>query len=209
MSEPRGTAQGLERVVEGVYHWRIRNVDIGGAVSSSHAVVTRDECVLLDPVGIEPKALHALPKPTAIVLTATCHQRAAWRLRRELGVPVWLPEGARPADEDPDHRYGDGDLLPGGLRAVHTPGPEPAHYSLLLERDGGVLFCSDLLGNDETETLDLIPGEYQDDPAEARASVEHLLELPFTVLCFDHGIPLAEDTKAAIRAALSASPAAV
>jgi len=209
MSEPREIARGLDKVVDGVYHWRIRNSAIGGAVSSSHAVVSDDECVLIDPVPIEPKALQALPKPTAIVLTATCHQRAAWRMRRELGVEVWLPEGAPPSAEEPDHRYHEDDLLPGGLRAVHTPGPESAHYSFLLERDGGVLFCSDLVGNDETDVLHLIPPEYQEDPAAAHASIARLLDLPFEILCLDHGTPVSVDPKGALRCALGSTPAHV
>ena len=37
MSEPHEVADSIEKVVEGVYHWRIRNSLIGGAISSSHA----------------------------------------------------------------------------------------------------------------------------------------------------------------------------
>jgi len=209
MTEPREIASALERVVDGVYYWQIRNSAIGGAVSSSHAVVFEDDCVLIDPVGLEPKTLHTLRRPTAIVLTATCHQRAAWRYRRELGVDVWLPEDARPADDEPDHRYRDGDLLPGGLRAVHTPGPEPAHYSLYCERGGGIVFCSDLVGSDETGRLHLVPAEYQDDPAEARRSIERLLRLRFQVLCLDHGRPVVADAAGALRRVLkrAAAPA--
>ena len=203
MSEPRELAANVERVVDGVYHWRIRNTAIGGAISSSHAVVSDDECVFVDPVALEAAALEMLPRPTAIVLTAVCHQRAAWRLRRQFGVPVWLPIGSREAEEEPDHVYDDGDVLPGALRAVHTPGPEAAHYSLLLESDGGILFCSDLVGNDETDELHLIPPEYQDDPVEARASITRLLSLPFDVLCLDHGTPVVTEPKHALEIALA------
>ena len=206
MSEPREIATALERVVDGVYHWRIANSAIGGAISSSHAVVTGGDCVLIDPVGLEPKVLHTLPRPSAILLTATCHQRAAWRLRRELGADVWLPLGAPPADEEPDHLYGDGDVLPGGLGAVHTPGPESAHYSFLLERQGGVLFCSDLVANDGSTELHLIPDEYQEDPGQTRLSIAALLDAPFEVLCLAHGVPVAAP-KDALRAVLA--PAAV
>ena len=207
MSEPREVAQAVEPVVDGVYHWRIRNSAIGGVVSSSHAVVVGDECVLIDPVALEPGALEALPRPTAIVLSAVCHQRAAWRLRRELGPPVWLPAGAPAAEEEPDHRYGDGDVLPGTLRAVRTPGPEAAHYAFLLEANAGTLFCPDLVGNDETDQLHLIPAEYQEDPVAARASITRLLSLPFQVLCLDHGTPVVTEPKRALEAALAEAPA--
>ena len=203
MSEPREVAQVVERVVDGVYHWRIRNSAIGGTISSSHAVVTGDECVLIDPVPIAPAALETLPRPTAIVLSAVSHQRSAWRLRREFGVPVWLPIGASEPEEEPDRLYGDGYALPGNLLAVHTPGPEDAQYAFLLESNGGTLFCPDLVGNDETDELHLIPAEFQEDPVEARVSLSHLLSLPFQVLCLDHGTPVVTEPKRAVEAVLT------
>jgi glyoxylase-like metal-dependent hydrolase (beta-lactamase superfamily II) len=189
-------------VAPGVVHWRVRNSNIGGAISSSHAV----DDVLVDPVRLAEDALAVLPRPSVVLLTATCHQRAAWRYRSELGVEVWLPEGARPGDEEPDRRYAEGDVLPGGLLAVHTPGPEAQHYSFLLERVDGILFCSDLLMNDGPDgEVELVPPEYHDDPDETLRSVERLLDLPFSILCLDHGVPMADDPKAAIRRLLERS----
>ncbi|HEY1368175.1 MAG TPA: hypothetical protein VGF23_13700 [Gaiellaceae bacterium] len=202
MAEPSETAERTEQVAPGVYHWRISNSSIGGAISSSHAV----DDALLDPVRLADEALAALPRPSTVLLTATCHQRAAWHYRAALGVEVWLPRDARPGEEEPDRRYADGDVLPGGLQAVHTPGPEAQHYSFLLERVDGILFCSDLLMNDGSDgELELVPGEYHDDPDETVRSVERLLDLPFSILCLAHGMPMADDPKAAIRRLLERS----
>jgi hypothetical protein len=203
VTEPREIGDHVEHVVEGVWHWRIHNASIGGAISSSHAIDAGDGCVLVDPVRLADDALATLPPVEAVVLTATCHQRAAWRYRRELGVEVWLPEGARPGDEEPDRRYDSGDLLPGALRAVHTPGPEPRHHSFLWESDPGVLFASDLFANDEDGELHFIAAEYQDDFPETRRSVEKLLDLSFGVLCLAHGTPVLDDPHAAIRRLLA------
>jgi len=137
MTEPDEVAEASEVVVDGVWHWRIRNHAIGGAFSSSQAVAgDAGELVLIDPVRLAPGAMAALPLPTAICLTAKCHQRAAWRYRLDFAAAVWAPEGTAAMDGEPDRRYTEGDVLPGGLRAVHTPGPEPVHYSFLLERGG-------------------------------------------------------------------------
>jgi len=203
VSEPREIADHVEHVVEGVWHWRIRNASIGGAISSSHAIDAGDGCVLIDPVRLADEALATLPPVEAIVLTATCHQRASWRYRRELGVEVWLPDGARPGDEEPDRRYDEGDVLPGALRALHTPGPDARHFSLLWEPDPGVLFAPDLFASTKDGELRFIPAEYQDDFAETRRSVERLLDVPFGVLCLAHGAPLTQDPHAAIRRVLA------
>ncbi len=190
MSEPREVATTADEVAPGLWHWRISNSGIGGHVSSSQAVMTREGCVLIDPVRLDDdgprRAATSDRRPCS---RARCHQRAAWRYRRELGAEVWLPEDASAADEEPDHTYADGDLLPGGLRAFRTPGPEWPHYSFLYEGDPGVVFCSDLLTNADA-VLRFIPPSLHDDPAATRASVEHLLGLPFGILCFAHGEPI-------------------
>jgi hypothetical protein len=205
MTEPKEVAGSADQVLPGLYHWRISNSNIGGGVSSSHALLVGEECVFIDPVRLRPEALADLPAaPTAIVLTARCHQRAAWHYRREFDVEVWLPGDASGADEEPDCRYADGDELPGGLLAVRTPGPEVPHYSLMDERGAGIVFCSDLVVNAGGE-LRFVPPEFHEDPAETRRSVEKLLDLPFAVLCFDHGEPITDDPKAALRRLLKST----
>jgi hypothetical protein len=203
MSEPREIADAAAVVVYGVYHWRIHNSAIGGAVSSSHALVTGEGAVLVDPVRLAPEALAALPRPVAIVLTARCHQRSSWRYRREFGAEVWLPGDATTADEEPDHRYAEGDELPGGLVALRTPGPEVPHYSFLRAQAPGILFCSDLVSHGGGGVLEFVPPQYHEDPAETRRSVARLLDQPFTILCFDHGAPMVDDPKAALRRLLA------
>ncbi len=205
MAEPKEVATLAEEVVPGVYHWRIHNANIGGAVSSSHAVLTGTACVFIDPVRLADDALASLPRPEAVILTARCHQRAAWRYRRLFAAEVWLPADASAADEEPDCVYADGDTLPGELTAVRTPGPEWPHYSLLLEGEPGLVFCSDLISHDGAGTLRFVPPEYHENPAVTRRSVEELLGLPFRVLCFDHGAPLVDDPKAALRRLLGVS----
>ena len=98
-----------------------------------------------------------------------------------------MPEGAPPADEEPDARYVDGDVLPAGLRAVRTPGPEPIHYCLLTDPAEDALICSDLLMY--TDHLQFVPLRFHDDPDATRASVRGLLDLPFGLLLLDHGPP--------------------
>lgn len=192
----------MEEVAAGVVHWSVHDDRID-FLSASHAVRAEDGWVLLDPVPLAADALRELDPPLAIVLTSGSHQRSAWRLRRELAVPLHAPALSRTLEDEPDGRYRDGDVLPGGLRAVFTPGAGTTQHALLLERDGGVLFTSDLFTHPPGRELRLVPARYMADPDEARRSAEKLLELPFTILCSGHGAPLTGDPKAAIRAALA------
>jgi hypothetical protein len=47
--------------------------------------------------------------------------------------------------------------------------------------------------------LAFIPPEYHDDPEATRESVQRLLDLPFEVLCMDHGAPITTNPHAALR----------
>jgi len=199
VSEPLAVAQELEDVVPGVYCWHVADERIGGFTSASHAVRSDDGgFVLIDPLPLVEEELARLEPVEAIVLTAATHQRSSWRYRARFGAPVRLPEGSRETDEEPDGHYRAGDALPAGLQPVHAPGPEQPHYALLLERGPGVLFCPDQLMRGPDGTLHFVPGEYHEDPAETRRTVERLLELPFGVLCLDHGEPLVDDPKRVI-----------
>ncbi len=210
MSEPKSKARTASRVVPGVYRWRVLDERIGGSESDAYAVVSGGRAVLIDPLPLADGALARLGRPQAIVLTAACHQRSSWRLRRALGVPVHAPRGVAVGEvagellEEPDHRYGSGDLLPGHLRALHAPGPTEAMYALW-HPPTGTLFLADVLTHDGRGTPAFVPAEYQDDPALTRATVRNLHRLVTPkVLCFEHGPPIRRGARDALLRSLAA-----
>lgn len=203
MSEPTTVAESAEEIVPGVWRWTIHDERID-FTSSAHAIVGDEGTVLVDPLPLAPESLGGLGDVQAICLTAGTHQRSSWRYRRELEAPVYAPALSRLIDEEPDVRYGDGDELPAGLRAVFTPGGGTTQHTFVLKRDGGVAFVPDLLVNPPGGAVELVSARYMHDPAEARRSLEKLLDLRFSVLCLDHGVPVLDDPKGAIRALLAA-----
>jgi len=198
VSEPKAVAETVDEVVPGVWRWHVLDERIDSE-SDAHAVSDKGGTVLIDPVPLPDEALKRLEPIVAICLTAACHQRAAWRYRRAYSVKVYAPEGCRAMDEEPDVRYRANDMLPGGIKAIHTPGPEHAHYAFWRERSPSVLFCPDLIMRGTDGELAFIPAEYHDDPEATRESVRRLLDLPFEVLCMDHGAPITADPHAALR----------
>ncbi|HRK95558.1 MAG TPA: hypothetical protein PK694_04485 [Rhodospirillales bacterium] len=202
MSEPEATAERCEQVVPGVWRWHVLDERIDFE-SDAHAVAADGGSVLIDPLPLADEALRALEPVAAICLTAACHQRSAWRYRRRYGVKVHAPAGSREMDEEPDARYRAGDDLPGGLKAVHTPGPEQAHYAFLRAGPPAVLFCPDLVMRDREGTLTFIPAEYHEDPQASRDSVRRLLGLSFEILCLAHGAPITANPHAELRRLLA------
>jgi glyoxylase-like metal-dependent hydrolase (beta-lactamase superfamily II) len=201
MPEPGGTAKLVGEILPGVYRFTIHDDRIDYE-SDSYAVVEKGKAVLIDPLPMAENDLKKLGSIEAICLTGSCHERSAWRYRRELKVPVYAPQGGVDFEEPPDRWYKAGYRLPGNLQSVHTPGPTEAHYSFYLEREGGVVFCADLLTNAGGKRLTFVAGEYQDEPARTRESVRHLLNLDFKTLCPSHGKPLTVGAKEAISRAL-------
>lgn len=196
--EPRTIATEIEEVVPGIWRWHILDDRIGSE-SDAYAVATDSGAVLIDPLPLAPDQLARLGPVAAICLTAACHQRSAWRYRKEFGVKVYAPQGCRETDEEPDIRYRADDALPGGLTAVYTPGPENAHYAFLRKATPSALFCADLISREDGDVLEFIPFDYHDDPDATIASTRRLLDLDFSVLCLAHGTPITDDPHAALR----------
>jgi glyoxylase-like metal-dependent hydrolase (beta-lactamase superfamily II) len=202
VSEPRAVARTIEEVVPGVWAWSLRDERIGGFLGVAHGVAGDNGTVLIDPLPLENDAFRRLLPVEAIVLTAGTHQRSSWRLRRDLGVPVYAPALVRLVDEEPDVRYSEEDPLPGGLQPFFAPGPGTTQHALLRQGEPSVLFVSDLFVREPGGELEFVPDEYVHDAVQARETARRVLDLEFDVLCMGHGVPLVDEPKTAIRALL-------
>jgi glyoxylase-like metal-dependent hydrolase (beta-lactamase superfamily II) len=95
-----------------------------------------------------------------------------------------------------EHEVADGDVLPwAGLTVVHTPGHSSGHLSLLLPRDGGVLF----VGDAATNFGRLSWGPIYEDVAEGERSLRKLAALDFEVAGFSHGSTIKSGAAARFR----------
>jgi glyoxylase-like metal-dependent hydrolase (beta-lactamase superfamily II) len=204
VSEPSRAAPRVETLLPSLLHWTVEDDRIG-ARSEAYALVRRGRSVLVDPLPLAPRALAGLGRVAAIVLTIQSHQRSAWRYRRRFGVEVHAPRGSEGLLEEPDRWYDDGAELPGGLTALHAPGPCEASYALRAPRGGGgILFLGDLLTRGDDGPLEFVPDRWQDAPRRTRASVRSLARLPVSVICPGHGAPLLRGAAEALRAAARA-----
>jgi glyoxylase-like metal-dependent hydrolase (beta-lactamase superfamily II) len=93
----------------------------------------------------------------------------------------------------------DGDVLPGGLRIVHTPGHTPGHVSLLHE-PSGVLVAGDALFN--LRGLSWPPAVFCTDFRLAQRSASVLADLEFEVIAFSHGPEIRNGSQDAVRSFL-------
>jgi glyoxylase-like metal-dependent hydrolase (beta-lactamase superfamily II) len=92
--------------------------------------------------------------------------------------------------------FQDGSELPGGLRAVHTPGHSPGHTALLHE-PSGTLFTGDAVVN--LRGVRHTPGFLCTDPDRTRSSADRLGDLDFEVVAFAHGPELRREARTRLR----------
>ena len=203
MSEPHATADDLRQLVPGLLHYRVHDERIDFP-SEAFVVGTATGVVLVDPLPLDDASFARLGTVEAIVLGAPSHQRSAWRYRRLTGALVHAPRDAEGLDEPPEVFYGDGDRLPGGLRAIHSPGPSDTHHVLYLAQGSGVLLVGDLMVRDTDGTARFLADDHMTDRARARQSAWRLLEYRFDILCFGHGEPIVRGGRQAFEDLLKA-----
>src|SRR5688500_14568538 len=145
-----------------------------GTIYESYAIKTRAGVVLIDPARPDPATESRLRDlidgmggtPLAAILSNDMHERDAYSVRSEFGVPVWAPlRGKEEYEGAPNHLYEDGDRLPGGLLALSVEGPFPGDTALLGEAADGtsVLFTADMVMGQRNEN-DVRPGLGRDEP---------------------------------------------
>lgn len=114
--------------------------------------------------------------------------------------------GGKPPKVAGAETFRDGDGLPAGLTAVHTPGHTKGHCALL-HRERRVLFAGDALIDHELVTKgrgpQVMPSYTNIDTAQALASLDALeaLDEDVDLLLFGHGEPWPSGTAAAVRSA--------
>jgi hypothetical protein len=197
MSEPRAEAKSIETLVPGVTHYHLDDERIATR-SDAYVVASREGAILIDPLPLAVEEFGSIGSIAAIVLTTPHHQRSAWRLRRAIDARIHAPRGSTGLLEIPDLEYADGDLLPGGLQAVHAPGPDPAHHVLHLAVGPGLLFLGDLLLRQADGVVRHLHPDYLPDPEGARRSLRRILERSFDTVAFGHGEAIHSGGRAAL-----------
>ena len=121
--------------------------------------------------GVRGRELEPGPGPLRVVIVRAVGASAA----ASAGDPIAV-----------EHEVADGETLPFGAVALHTPGHTAGHLALLLPRDGGVLFAGDAA----TNLLRLGVGPIYEDVDQGMRSLSRLAELQFETALFAHGRPL-------------------
>jgi glyoxylase-like metal-dependent hydrolase (beta-lactamase superfamily II) len=171
------------------------------------------ELVLIDPLGARDGALaEALDgladgRRLAVVVTVHWHERDAAGFRDRYGAELWVREGSvERVGTAVDRTFGDGDRLPGGIRALDVGA---ASEALMWIPSCATLAAGDVLVEREGR-LRLCPVSWYDraeDFEHGRRAMMRALELPVAATVVSHGDPAVFEGRSALEAALRGSAA--
>lgn len=139
-----------------------------------------------------------------VVITNRDHEREAENCRTTFHCRVYVPEADAPQmTVKPDKIYRDGELLPGGIWAVHLRHQKsPGETALFLPQGKGVMIVGDALIGASPGLLRLLPAEKYADTAEAKEGLRRLLKYNFDAILVGDGASILEGAKAAVERAL-------
>jgi hypothetical protein len=196
----------MKTIAPGIQQWSCfsqeKQLDFNGLL-----LTLNDHCILVDPPTMEAADRTAILKGHTvdyILLTNRDHVRDAEACRRVFTAKVYAPEADAPLMEIPvDKTYKDGELLPGGLWAVHLKDMKsPGESALFLDMGKGYLILGDALIGRPAGRLNLLPAEKFADVNKAKASLTRLLKYNFDTVLVGDGTSIITGAKEAVRWAI-------
>jgi glyoxylase-like metal-dependent hydrolase (beta-lactamase superfamily II) len=103
----------------------------------------------------------------------------------------------------PDKIYKDGELLSGGIWAVHLQNQKsPGECALFIQQGKGIMIVGDALIGKPPGSVSMLPPEKYADPAKARDGLRRLLKYHFDTLLVGDGASILSGAKVIVETSL-------
>jgi glyoxylase-like metal-dependent hydrolase (beta-lactamase superfamily II) len=192
----------MRQIIPGIFTWSWLSPRHGYNFNG-YTFKSNDGLVVIDPVTMDTSDLELLQKlgaPAHIVLTNKDHERMAYELRDRFGAKIYINEKDSSLIKFPaDHTFGDGETLPGNLKAIRVPdGKSPGETALLLSQGKGILFIGDAIIGWPKGEFSLLPTTIYKEPQKAKEGIKVLLGYDYDTVLVGDGEPVLEGGKEAI-----------
>ena len=139
-----------------------------------------------------------------ILITNRDHLREAAAYKAQFACQLWLPEVDAPQmDVKPDKMYKDGELLSGGIWAVHLQNQKsPGECALFIQHGKGIMIVGDALIGKPPGSVSMLPPEKYADPVKARDGLRRLLKYHFDTLLVGDGASILSGAKVIVETSL-------
>lgn len=192
----------LKQILPGIWQWswysEEKKLDFNG-----HFLTVGEHRIIVDPPPMAAEELSQVRRVGQvdyILLTNRDHVREAAALRNEFHCQVWVPEADAPEMAvTADKTYKDGELLAGGIWAIHLNDQKsPGESALFLQQGKGIMIVGDALLGKPPGAVSLLPSEKYADAAKAREGLKRLLKYNFDALLVGDGVSIMTGAKAVV-----------
>jgi hypothetical protein len=215
----------MKQVLPGIWQWswfsQEKQIDFNGLF-----LTVGEHRVLVDPPLMNAEEMTQARRGGQIdyiLITNRDHSREAAAYKKEFTCQVWVSEvDASQMDIQADKTYKDGELLSGGIWAVHLKDQKsPGECALFLQqipgqgasrrdRDGrvesGIMIVGDALIGKPPGSLSLLPAEKYADLGKAREGLRRLLKYNFDTLLVGDGASIMTGAKQVVEKVLTNKP---
>lgn len=198
----------MRQLLPGIWQWswysEDKQLDFNGLFLS-----VGEHKIVIDPPPISAEASTHIRRQGGldyIIVTNRDHIREAATCQREFRCQLQVPEAdASQMDVKPTKTYKDGELLPGGIWAIHLKDQKsPGESALYIQQGKGVLIVGDALIGKPTGALSLLPSERYVDVAKAKEGLRRLLNYKFDSILVGDGVNIIFGAKRAVESTLQA-----
>ena len=184
----------MREIFPGILQWSWFSQE-KGCDFNGHLLILGNQRVLIDPPPFSAADLETVEKHkpiSYILLTNRDHVREAEGCRQHFKCRVLAPELDAPLmGITVDGTFRDGDILPGGLRAIHIPNNKsPGETAFFLNRQKGILIVGDAVVGKPPGQLSLMPADRYKDIRQAKNGLKVLLRYRFDAILPGDGAPI-------------------
>lgn len=196
----------MKQLLPGIWQWswfsEEKQLDFNGLF-----LTVGEHRILVDPPPMAAEDRLAIRKGGQvdyILLTNRDHEREAASCQADFGCQVMVPEAdAAQMTIKANKTYKDGELLPGGIWAIHlTDQKSPGESALFLQQGKGILILGDALIGKPPGSLTMLPAEKYADAGKAKEGLKRLLKYQFDTLLPGDGAPILTGAKQAVERTL-------
>ncbi len=192
----------MKQLLPGIWQWswfsQEKQLDFNGLFLS-----VGEHRVLVDPPPMTQDDLSQAKQGGQVdyvLLTNRDHEREAATYQREFGCQVMVPEAdASQMTIKADKTYKDGELLAGGIWAIHLKDQKsPGESALFIQQGKGVLIVGDALIGKPSGSLAMLSPEKYADAGKAREGLRRLLKYTFDTILVGDGTAILTGAKQAM-----------
>jgi glyoxylase-like metal-dependent hydrolase (beta-lactamase superfamily II) len=200
----------MKQLLPGIWQWSWfsdeKQVDFNGLFLN-----IGEHKIVVDPPPMSAETTTAIRRQGGldyIVVTNRDHARETAACQRDFGCQLFVPEAdASQMELKPTKTFKDGELLPGGIWAVHLQHQKsPGESALFIQQGKGILIVGDALIGKLPGSLSLLAPEKYADVRRAKEGLKRLLKYDFGAILVGDGASILNGAKQAVERVLLESP---